>query len=238
MEQIKKYWREICLVLLVIALLCMSQCEPDDIKSDKKELEKVLDCVKVMQDKHKKLVDSIKKEDAKKDVRIAELQTNNTELKTVISESKKQLKEKQKVISTFTIAQSAEYLAQRYNTTTDVVAENNSVSLKKDVPSFVIMELEEKDMLKGEVIHYEKIIDNKDEEIKLEKEKTLNKVLEIASKEMEAENLEKGLNLALDLKNKTDKENKKLKRNNFLTTYIVPPLVFVGGVLIGRGITK
>ena len=241
MEQIKKgyflqYWREITIVLLLIFSTVLIQCEPDDIKTDKKELNKVLDGVKVIQAKHKKLVDSLRQEDAKKDVKIAELEIDNTRQETIIAENKKKLKEKQKVISSFTIAQSTEYLAERYKTK-DVTSENNSIVLKKDIPSFIIMELEEKDMLKEDVGNYEKIIDNKSTQIKLGEEKLLNKSLELASKDLEAKELEKGLNLSLDLTKKTEKENKKLKRNNTLKTFAIIG-ASVGGVLLGRGLTK
>ena len=232
----KKYWREITIVALVIGLLFMSRCEPDDIKADKKELNKVLDGVKVIQAKHKKLVDSLRQEDAKKDVKIAELEIDNTRQETIIAENKKKLKEKQKVISSFTIAQSTEYLAERYKTK-DVTSENNSIVLKKDIPSFIIMELEEKDMLKEDVGNYEKIIDNKSAQIKLGEEKLLNKNLELASKDLEAKELEKGLNLSLDLTKKTEKENKKLKRNNTLKTFAIIG-ASVGGFFIGKGTTK
>lgn len=236
MKQIKKYWREIAIVALVIGLLFMSRCEPDDIKADKKELNKVLDGVKVIQAKHKKLVDSLKQEDDKKDAKIVELKTDNTRQETIIAENKKKLKEKQKVISSFTIAQSTQYLAERYKTK-DVASENNSVVLKKDIPSFVIMELEEKDMLKEDVGNYEKIIDNKSTQIKLGEEKLLNKSLELASKDLEAKELEKGLNLSLDLNKKTEKENKKLRRNNTLKTFTIIG-ASVGGFFVGKGITK
>lgn len=236
MEQIKKYWKQIAGLAFIIGLLFMSKCEPDDIKADKKELNKVLDGVKVIQAKHKKLVDSLKQEDAKKDAKIAELKTDNTRQETIIAENKKKLKEKQKVISSFTVVQSAQYLTERYKTK-DVTSENNSVVLKKDIPSFVIMELEEKDMLKEDVGNYEKIIDNKSTQIKLGEEKLLNKNLELASKDLEVKELEKGLNLSLDLTKKTEKENKKLRRNNTLKTFTIIG-AGVGGVFLGRVLTK
>ena len=241
MEQIKKgyflqYWRELTIAVLIIGLLCMSQCEPDDIKADKKELKKVLDGVKVIQAKHKKLVDSLKQEDTKKDAKIAELKTDNTRLETTIAENKKQLKNKQKEITKYTYQQSAQYLSERYNTKA-VSAEGNSVVLRDSVPNKVISELAEKDVLVADVKNYNKIIDNKSTQIKLGEEKLLNKSLELASKDLEAKELEKGLNLSLDLTKKTEKENKKLKRNNTLKTFAI----IGGGVVgffVGKGITK
>ena len=232
----KKYWREIAIVALVIGLLFMSQCEPDDIKVDKKELNKVLDGVKVIQAKHKKLVDSLKQEDAKKDAKIAELKTDNTRQETIIVENKKQLKNKQKEIARYTHQQSAQYLAERYNTKA-VSAEGNFVILKDSIPNKVISELAEKDVLVEDVKSYNKIIDNKTEEVKLEKEKTLSKSLELASKDLEAKELEKGLNLSLDLNKKTEKENKRLKKNNTLKTFAI---IGAGtlGFFVGKGVTK
>lgn len=236
MEQIKKYWREITIIALVIGLLFMSKCEPDDIKADKKELNKVLDGVKVIQAKHKKLVDSLKQEDAKKDAKIAELKTDNTRQEIIIAENKKQLKNKQKEITKYTYQQSAQYLAERYNTKT-VFAEGSSVVLKDSVPNKVISELAEKDVLVEDVKNYNKIIDNKSTQIRLGEEKLLNKSLELASKNLEAKELERGLNLSLDLTKKIDKENKKLKRSNVLKTFVI---IGAGtlGFFAGKGLTK
>jgi uncharacterized coiled-coil protein SlyX len=241
MEQIKKgyflqYWREIAIVALIIGLLFMSRCEPDDIKADKKELNKVLDGVKVIKANHKKLVDSLKLEDAKKDAKIAELETDNTRQETIIAENKKQLKNKQKEIAKYTYQQSAQYLAERYNIKA-VSAEGSSVVLRDSIPNKVISELVEKDVLLEDVKNYNKIIDNKSTQIKLGEEKLLNKSLELASKDLEAKELEKGLNLALDLKNKIDKENKKLKRNGTIKTLAIIG-AGVGGFFIGKGVTK
>ena len=236
MNQIKKYWREIAIVALVIGLLFMSRCEPDDIKADKKELKKVLDGVKVIKANHKKLVDSLKQEDAKKDVKIAELEIDNTRQETIIAENKKQLKNKQREITKYTYQQSAQYLAERYNTKA-VSAEGSSVVLRDSVPNKVISELVEKDVLVADVKNYNKIIDNKSTQIKLGEEKLLNKSLELASKDLEAKELEKGLNLSLDLTKKTEKENKKLRRNNTLKTFAIIG-VGVASFFIGKGITK
>ena len=241
MEQIKKgyflqYWREITIVLLLIFSTVLIQCEPDDIKADKKELNKVLDGVKVIQAKHKKLVDSLKQEDTKKDAKIAELKTDNTRLETTIAENKKQLKNKQKEITKYTYRQSAQYLAERYNTKA-VSVEGSSVVLRDSVPNKVISELAEKDVLVADVKNYNKIIDNKSTQIKLGEEKFLNKSLELASKDLEAKKLEEGLNLSLDLTKKTEKENKRLKRNNTLKTFAIIG-ASVGGFFIGKGTTK
>jgi uncharacterized coiled-coil protein SlyX len=242
MEQIKKgyflqYWRELIIIVMAVALLLLpSQCEPDDIKADKKELNKVLDGVKVIQAKHKKLVDSLKQEDAKKDAKIAELETDNTRQETIIAENKKQLKNKQKEIAKYTYQQSAQYLAERYNTKA-VSAEGSSVVLKDSIPNKVISELVEKDVLVTDVKNYNKIIDNKSSQIKLGEEKLLNKSLELASKDLETKELEKGLNLSLDLNKKTEKENKKLKRNNTLKTFAIIG-ASVAGFSIGKGVTK
>ena len=241
MEQIKKgyflqYWREITIVLLLIFSTVLIQCEPDDIKTDKKELNKVLDGVKVIQAKHKKLVDSLKQEDAKKDAKIAELEIDNTRLETTIAENKKQLKNKQKEITKYTYQQSAQYLSERYNTKA-VSAEGSSVVLRDSVPNKVISELAEKDVLVADVKNYNKIIDNKSTQIKLGEEKLLNKSLELASKDLEAKKLEEGLNLSLDLTKKTEKENKKLRQNNTLKTFAIIG-AGVGGFFLNRGLIK
>ena len=236
MTILKKYYRELFIVGLVIALLFMSRCEPDDIKADKKELNKVLDGVKVIQKRNKFLVDSLKTDNAKKDKLITELRTNTTILETTILNNKKALKEKQKAITKYSIQQSAQYIADRYKTTS-VSAENNSVILKDSVPNQIISELEEKDALEQDTYDYLKIIDNKNGEIKAGEGKLLNKDLELASKNIEAEALQTGLTKSLDLNIKTEAELKRAKNGN-TWKWVGMGAAAVGGFFIGRGITK
>ena len=236
MTILKKYYRELFIVGLVIALLFMSRCEPDDIKADKKELNKVLDGVKVIQKRNKFLVDSLNTDNAKKDKLITELRTNTTILETTILNNKKALKEKQKAITKYSIQQSAQYIADRYKTTS-VSAENNSVILKDSVPNQIISELEEKDALEQDTYDYLKSIDNKNGEIKAGEGKLLNKDLELASKNIEAEALQTGLTKSLDLNIKTEAELKRAKNGN-TWKWVGMGAAAVGGFFIGRGITK
>lgn len=238
MNTLKKFWRELVILVLFVGLLFAHKCEPDDLKSDKKELNKVLDGVKVIQKRHKILVDSLRKEDAKKDIIISELRTNTTILETKISEGKIALEKKKKDITKFTYQQSAKYLADRYpSKTPSVLAENNSVVMKDSVPNKVITELEEKDALEKDTKNYLKIIDNKTEEVKLVGEKLLNKDLELASKTIEAEGLQTGLTKSLNLNIKTEAALKKAK-NGSTWKWIGIGAAAVGGFFIGKGVTK
>ena len=230
------YWRELVILVLFVGLLFAHKCEPDDLKSDKKELNKVLDGVKVIQKRHKILVDSLKTDNIKKDKLITELRTNTTILETTIINNKKALKEKKKVITKYSIQQSAQYIADRYKTKS-ATAENNSVVLRDSVPNQIISELEEKDALEQDTYDYLKIIDNKNGEIKLGEGKLLNKDLELASKNIEAEALQTGLNKSLDLNIKTEAALKKAKNGN-TWKWVGIGAAAVGGFFIGKGVTK
>ena len=232
MNMLKKYWREVALVGLVIVLLFMSRCEPDDIRTDKQELNKVLDGVKVIQKRHKILVDSLKMDNLKKNKLITELRTNTAILETTIINNKKALKEKQKAITKYSIQQSALYIADRYKTKS-ATAENNSVVLRDSVPNQIISELEEKDALEQDTYDYLKIIDNKNGEIKLGEGKLLNKDLELASKNIEAEALQTGLNKSLDLNIKTEAALKRAKNGN-TWKWVGIGTAAVGGFFIGK----
>ena len=230
------YWREPVILVLFVGLLFAHKCEPDDLKSDKKELNKVLDGVKVIQKRHKILVDSLKTDNLKKDKLITELRTNTTILETTIINNKKALKEKQKVIIKYSIQQSAQYIADRYKTKS-VTTENNSVVLRDSVPNQIISELEEKDALEQDTYDYLKIIDNKNGEIKLGEGKLLNKDLELASKNIEAEVLQTGLNKSLDLNIKTEAALKRSKNGN-TWKWVGIGAAAVGGFFIGKGVSK
>jgi len=87
MEKIKKYWKELTVALLLIALLTVSTCSHNSqMKAEgekiqlKKELKEIKTKIAEAEKTTKVLFDSLSAEDAKKDKRIAELSKNNKEL--------------------------------------------------------------------------------------------------------------------------------------------------------------
>lgn len=230
--------RELIIVGLVIALLSVGYCTQKDnnLKVDKKELEKALDGVKVIQKRHKVLVDSLRKDDLIKDKIIVALREEVNTLQTGLAVKEAVLVQKKKEISKFTIKQSATFLADRYNTKA-VTAEDNAVQMRDSIPALVISELAEKDVLLEKEASYKKIVVLQQDQINIVNGKLLNKNLELASKELEAEALQTGLDKSLDLNLKTENSLKKAKRASTLKTFVIITAA-VGGFFIGKGISK
>ena len=226
--------REIIIVALVIALLSVGYCTQKDnnLKVDKKELEKALDGVKVIQKRHKVLVDSLKKDDIIKDKIIAALKEEVDVLQTGLTVKDAVLTQKKKEISKFTIKQSATFLADRYNTRAVSVVDN-SVQMMDSIPTLVISELAEKDVLLEKETSYKKIVVLQQDQINIVNGKLLNKNLELASKELEAGSLQTSLNKSLDLNLKTENSLKKANRASTLKTFVIIGAA-VGGFFIGK----
>lgn len=239
-----QYKREITIVGLLILLLSVWTCSHNaqkvaqgETKQLKEQLKHQKDGVDVFRKQQKILFDSLSAENTKKDRRISELQETNKELTKKSSENLKKLKDKQKQIASYTNRQSAEYL-NVYFQGLDAVPTEKSVNLENNLPNLVVGELEEKQFLEKEVVLKDSIIENKDEEIKLGNEKILNKDLALASKQIEVEQLDGVVKTQDNVNKSLSKENRNLKTKNFLTTYILPPLVFIGGVYVGTKVAK
>jgi hypothetical protein len=93
----------------------------------------------------------------------------------------------------------------------DVSATATSVNLEKDTPIAILDDLAEGDNCFYSLEVKDSIIKNKNEEIKLEKDKSLNKDLALASKQIETEKLDKALDTSLQLNKKTEKQLKAQK---------------------------
>lgn len=234
-----KYTREVIIAVLIIALLSLGYCHhttnsiPVSIKSDKKDLKKALDGVKIIQDNHKKLVDSLRREDLIKDQKISELRASNIRLETIISTREDQLKNRKKEVSKYSMTQHAAFIADRYNSKTLVSAEENSLRIKDSIPKKIVLELLEKDVLVLNEVSYKKIISLTNDQYKLAEEKLINKNLELASKELEAQALQDGLNKSINLNTKTEAELRRAKRSGALKTFVIVG-AGVGGFLLGQ----
>ena len=234
--EIKKYWKEIVIAVLFIALLLVSNCShklQGERNVLKQQLKQEISDVKSFRESQKILFDSLSADNAKKDKkalvlqqdnkkkdgRIGQLQQSNRSLDLKLKKSAEKLIEKKIEIATYTNAQSADYINE-YFQGLDAIPTEKSVNLEKNYPNLVVAELEEKKTLVEDVKDYKAKIENKDkelsetngklankdEEIKLEKEKGLNKDLAFASKEIETKKLDKALETSLDLNIKTERQ--------------------------------
>lgn len=243
MEKIKQYWKQISVAIVFIALLTVSTCSHNaQMKAEgekiqlKKELKEIKTQIAESEKATKVLFDSLSAEDAKKDKRIEELAKSNKRLlDNQIAREKELRKEKEKVAK-YTYAQSAQVLNERYKTDA-VKATDTSVNLSKDIPNKVITELVEKDACEKDSADKDATIINKDEQIKLEQEKTLSANLKTASVQVEKGLLKDGLQTAEEINKKSEKQIKSLKTKNFVNKILVVGGIiggFIGGVLIAK----
>ena len=247
METIKKilvqYKREIIIVGLVILLLSVWTCSHNaqkvaqgETKQLKEQLKQQKDGVEVFRKEQKILFDSISLAEKIKDKKISELHNSNEQLSQKLKNSQKELQQKKDSYKN----KSFEQLAQVFRESgyKDVSSTNNSVNLEKNEPIAVLEDLAEGLNCFTDLQIKDSIISNKDEEIKISQEKIKNRDLILLSKTDEVEKLD-GINQTQEeIIKKTEKQLRQLKTKNFLTTYILPPLVFIGGAYVGTKVVK
>jgi len=238
MEIIKKYWQYFVILILVLLLInnCSKTNNNDEVEIKIKQLSKQLkistDSLLKFREKQTVLFDSIFLAEKIKNKKIVELKNLNNSLEKQLKISKEKLKQKKESFKNKTYQQLAEIFKQ--NGYKNVTATNNSVNLEKDTPEEILDNLAEGDNRLLDLQIKDSIIKNKDFEISLVNEKVLDKDLQLASKQIEIEQLDNSFKISREINKKQEDENKKLKRKNFITTYIVPPLVFLAGIFIAK----
>lgn len=242
-EFYNKHKRKIIFGLMLLLLLIVGTCSHNAQKiaeGEKKQLQeqfrKEKDGVKVFREQQKILFDSLSADSKAKDKKIADLHNSNDKLNKKLENSAKELENKKQSFKNKSFEQLAQvFKEQGYK---DVSATPTSVSLEKDTPVAVLEDLAEGNNCFNDLQTKNEIIANKDEEIKAVNGKLLNKDLALASKQIEVEKIDGSLKTAEEINKKSDKIINNLKTKNFLTTYILPPLVFIGGVYVGANIVK
>ena len=240
---IKKYTREITIVGLVILLLSVWTCSHNaqkvaqgETKQLKEQLEKSTEGLISFRERQKVIFDSISLAEKLKDKKISELHNSNEQLNQKLINSQKELEQKKQSYKN----KSFEQLAQVFRESgyKDVSSTNNSVNLEKNEPIAVLEDLAEGLNCFTDLQIKDSIISNKNQEIKISQEKIKNRDLMLLSKTDEVEKLD-GINQTQEeIIKKTEKQLRQLKTKNFLTTYILPPLVFIGGAYVGTKVVK
>lgn len=237
MEIIKKYWQYFVILMLVLLLInnCSKTNNNDNevkVKQLSKQLKISTDSLVKFREKQTVLFDSIFLAEKIKNKKIVELKNLNNSLEKQLKISKEKLKQKKESFKNKTYQQLAEIFKQ--NGYKNITATNNSVNLEKDTPEEILDNLAEGDNRLLDLQIKDSIIKNKDSEINLVNEKVLDRDLQLASKQIEIEQLDNSFKISREINKKQEDENKKLKRKNFITTYIVPPLVFLAGIFIAK----
>ncbi len=242
-KNVSTYTREITTAGLLILLLSVCTCSHNaqkvaegETKQLKEQLKKSTEGLVSFRERQKVIFDSISLAEKLKDKRISELHNSNEQLNQKLINSQKELQQKKESYKN----KSFEQLAQVFRDSgyKEVTATNNSVNLEKDEPVAVLEDLAEGLNCFTDLQTKDSIIFNKDNEIKLGKEKLIDKDLALASKQIEVEQLDVVVKIQDNINKSLSKENRNLKTKNFLTTYILPPLVFIGGVYVGTKAIK
>lgn len=235
METIKNYWEYI--VILILVLLLLNTCseknsKKTEIKQLNEQLKQSITKLSTFREKQTVLFDSIFLAEKIKNEKIKELQKSNTDLEKQLINSHKKLEQRKQTFRNKNYEQLAEVFREiGYK---DVTATNNSVNLEKDSPIEILDNLAEGDNCFYDLKMKNNLLKNKDLELKLTQEKVLSRDLQLASKQFEVYNLEENIEISREINKKQEDENKKLRRKNFITTYIIPPLAFLTGMFIAK----
>lgn len=236
MEIIKKYWYYVVIVGFVVSTIytCTSNKEYElrgEVKQLSEQLEKSTKGLEQFRVRQKTLFDSISSAEKIKNQKITELKNSNNSLEKQLQISKEKLKQRKESFRNKTYQQLSEVFKEMGYTS--VTANDNGVNLEKDTPMEVLDDLAEGENCAQDLKIKDSIIKNKDSEISLVNEKVLNRDIQLASKQIEVGKLDESLQISREINKKQEKENKQLRKKNFITTYIVPPLAFIAGFLIG-----
>lgn len=235
METIKNYWEYIMILILVLLLLntCSEKnSKKTEIKQLNEQLKQSITKLSTFREKQTVLFDSIFLAEKIKNEKIKKLQKSNTDLEKQLINSHKKLEQRKQTFRNKNYEQLAEVFREiGYK---DVTATNNSVNLEKDSPIEILDNLAEGDNCFYDLKMKNNLLKNKDLELKLTQEKVLSRDLQLASKQFEVYNLEENIEISREINEKQEDENKKLKRKNFITTYIIPPLAFLAGMFIAK----
>jgi len=234
METIKKYWKEVLAVIVLILIVrgCVNnqeqvlKGESKQLKQQKELLQKQVDSLSLLRVKEK---DSVFNVFAAKKVENERLNSTNKKLLSQIESIKKKRIE----FKTPTDLEGfAVYFNSRYKTDENKVVENK-VGLGDYTARDVTSELESGDECWQVDSVKTVLISNKDIELK-------NKDVEIKGFSLLLNSAEKEIKERENLQNKTDELNKNLnqqlkkrKLNNTLTKILIP-VSFVVGVLIAK----
>lgn len=238
-----KYLREMVIVGLTVLLLSVWTCSHNsqkvaqgETKQLKEQLKKSKEGLVSFREKQKAIFDSISSAEKIKDKKITELHNSNERLNQKLIDSAKELEKRKQSFRNKDFEQLATVFKEMgYE---NVTFTNTSVALEKESPVDVLDDLVEGVNCLTDLQTKDSIIFNKDSEIKISQEKIKNREILLSSKTEEVIKLDDIVKIQTNLSETLSKENSKLKTKNFLTTYILPPLVFIGGVYVGSKVIK
>lgn len=235
MEVIKKYWYYVVIVGFIISTIytCTNNKEYElrgQVKELNKQLEKSTKGLQEFRVKQKNLFDSISVAEKIKNSRLSELKKSNDDLNKQLDSSRKKLEQTKQAFRNKTYEELAKVFKESgYK---NITSTNNSVNLEKDTPVNVLEDLVEGKNCSEDLLIKDSIIENKNEEIKIVNEKLVNRDIQIESKNQEALKLDESLQISREINKKQEKENRQLRKKNFLTKYVITPLAVLATILI------
>lgn len=180
-----------------------------------------------------KVIDSLHKVNKGLQAANVELKKENIILGGKIADARAANKAKDEKIKKFTYKQSAEFLAKNYDMPKSVSYTDKGVTVSDSLPNKIIEDIEEKKTLEWVVGYTENKVENLETENANLEHEIDNKDLEITS--LNEINTIQGetLDLAKELNDKHNKENKKLKTGRVIDKVLIGA-AFVIGILIAK----
>ncbi len=234
-EVLNRY--KICFFILIglFIILSVQKCSNKELEVLKKQYLAQKEQVRIIESKRTKEKDSLIRENTK----LAE-NTKYSENKVLQLEDKvKNLKQQTQLQKEKLKNLSYEALAEEFNnqfSTEDAQATINSVELKKDLPNRVLEAVYDANECQEIVSIKDQQLKEKDSQISNTKKKLNNSSIMLDSAEKEITERKKLQELGEENIKNLESQNKKLKTKNFINTYILPPLLTFGGILIGKSL--
>lgn len=198
-----------------------------------KQLKNRVEILKQKEAKSKKTIDSLHAFNAEKDSIILGLKKKNEKLVAKVVYIGKTKDAAINKVASFTHKQSADFIAEKLDAKTSVVADSSGVVLKDDAPNKVAKVIVEKEACEEEAAVTKQIIANSEAE-----KEELNKKLDNKDKEIQTVvDLNKEKDLTLEASRQANesftKQNKTLR-----TVRTIDRIIIIGGIITGFFILK
>lgn len=243
-QTLTQYKREIIIVVLVILLLSVGFCSHNRQKTLqgeynilKEQYQTQKDGVKVIEESRHREKDLLNKENKKLEEKTNSSEKRVVELYDNIQKLKKQTQKQKEQLKNMSYVELAQEINIQFNSN-EASATSNSVDLKGDLPSKVLEVVYDANECQYVVASKDEQLKEKDIQIGNTKQELKNTVSMLFSAENEIEQKDLLQETAdRNIKN-LEKQNRNLKVKSFLTAYILPPLIFIGGVYVGTKVVK
>jgi len=233
MEQIKKYWKIVIAFIILLAVFYTCENNKSNILKGKtialeEQLKKVNREIKIQEKNRQELKDSILKNTIKNNRQIDSLKNKNIELQYKITYLSNKNQENKKLVENKNIKELVSFYNKRYNTSENYPLDSTKMVTGKNTAKLVNKELLDLDFCKEESTIQKEQLSLRDSIID-KKTKIINDSFIIITESEKTIELQKQQQETSD---EVIKNVKKQLKKEKVKTWILVPLVFLGGILI------